>query len=228
MIPMSESLLGCALFDGIAASDLAALLGCLGARHIAYGRGEVIMAEGAPVKDVGILLTGQVQLIRTDYYGNRSIMMNIRPGQLFAESFACARAERLPVSVIAADDCEALLLDCSRVLTSCCNACDFHSRIIFNLLQIVAKKNLALHCKALITAKRTTREKLMTYLLLQAKEAGRADFTIPFDRQGLADYLAVDRSGLSAEISKLKKEGILDYYRSDFRLLQMPEASHDE
>ncbi len=228
MIPITESLLGCPLFDGIAASDLTALLGCLGARHMTYAKGEIIMAEGSPAKDVGILLAGQVQLVRTDYYGNRSIMMNIRPGQLFAESFACASAERLPVSVIAAEDCAALLLDCSRVLTSCCNACAFHSRIIFNLLQIVAKKNLALHRKALITAKRTTREKLMTYLLLQAKETGRADFTIPFDRQGLADYLEVDRSGLSAEMSKLKKEGVLDYYRSDFRLLHVPEAGHDE
>ena len=228
MIPITDNLLGCPLFEGIAANDLTAMLGCLGARYISYPKGAVIMAEGKPAKEVGILLTGQVQLIRTDYYGNRSIMMSIHPGQLFAESFACARAEQLPVSVIAAEECEALLLDCSRILTSCCNACAFHSRIIFNLLQIVARKNLAMHRKALITAKRTTCEKLMTYLLLQAKEAGRADFSIPFDRQGLADYLEVDRSGLSAEMSKLKKEGVLDYFKSDFRLLQLPDANHGE
>jgi len=191
-------------------------------------QGGIILAEGAPAQDVGILIAGQVQLVRTDYYGNRSIMMNIRAGQLFAESFACARAARLPASVVAVEDCEVLLLDCRRVLTSCCNACAFHSRIIFNLLQIVAEKNLALHRKAMITSRRSTRGKLMTYLLLQAKEAGRADFTIPFDRQGLADYLEVDRSGLSAELSKLKKAGVLDYYRSDFRLLQMPESSREE
>jgi len=204
------------------------MLRCLGARRMTYAKGKVILAEGEPARDMGVLLTGQVQLIRTDFYGNRSIMMNIHPGQLFAESFACAGAERMPVSVVAMENCEALLLDCRRVLTSCCNACSFHSRIIFNLLQIVAKKNLALHRKALITAKRTTREKLMTYLLVQAKEAGRIDFTIPFDRQGLADYLQVDRSGLSAEMSKLKKEGVLDYYRSDFRLLHVPESDHEE
>lgn len=228
MIPVTDSLLHCALFDGIGADDLAGMLDCLGARRAAYARGEIILAEGAPAQDVGILIAGQVQLVRTDYYGNRSIMMNIRAGQLFAESFACARAARLPASVVAVEDCEVLLLDCRRVLTSCCNACAFHSRIIFNLLQIVAEKNLALHRKAMITSRRSTRGKLMTYLLLQAKEAGRADFTIPFDRQGLADYLEVDRSGLSAELSKLKKDGVLDYYRSDFRLLQMPESSREE
>ena len=225
MIPLADTLQHCPLFEGIAPEDLTAMLGCLGARHISYAKGDILMDEGAPPKDVGILLKGQLQLIRTDYYGNRSIMMNIAPGQLFAESFACARAARLPASVVAVEDCEVLLLDCRRVLTSCCNACAFHSRIIFNLLQIVAEKNLALHRKAMITSRRSTREKLMTYLLLQAKEAGRADFTIPFDRQGLADYLEVDRSGLSAEMSKLKKEGVLDYFKSDFRLCRLPDPS---
>ena len=212
------------LFAGIAASDLSGMLNCLGARAMRYAKGEVILAEGGPARDVGLLLSGRVQVIRTDYYGNRSIMLNIAPGQLFAESFACVQAEHLPVSVVAVEECEALLLDCRRLLTTCCNACEFHSRIIFNLLQIVAEKNLSLHRKALITGKRTTREKLMTYLLMQAKECGRADFTIPFDRQGLADYLAVDRSGLSAELSKLRQAGILDYYKNSFRLLRVPEG----
>lgn len=223
MIAVSDALLRCPLFEGIAPSELSGMLDCLGARQIAYTKGDVILAEGFPARDMGVLLSGQVQLIRTDYYGNRSIMLSIGPGQLFAESFACARAERMPVSVVAVEDCEVLLLGCRRVLTSCCSACAFHSRIIFNLLQIVAEKNLSLHRKALITAKRTTRGKLLAYLLLQAKEAGRADFTIPFDRQGLADYLEVDRSGLSAEMSKLKKEGLMDYYKSSFRLLRMPD-----
>lgn len=212
------------LFAGIAASDLSGRLSCLGARAMRYAKGEAILEEGGSARDVGLLLSGRVQVIRTDYYGNRSIMLNIAPGQLFAESFACVQAEHLPVSVVAVEECEALLLDCRRLLTTCCNACEFHSRIIFNLLQIVAEKNLSLHRKALITGKRTTREKLMTYLLMQAKECGRADFTIPFDRQGLADYLAVDRSGLSAELSKLRQEGILDYYKNSFRLLQVPEG----
>lgn len=212
------------LFAGIAPSDLSGMLSCLGANAMRYAKGEVILAEGGPAREVGLLLSGRVQVIRTDYYGNRSIMLNIAPGQLFAESFACVQAEHLPVSVVAVEECEALLLDCRRLLTTCCNACEFHSRIIFNLLQIVAEKNLSLHRKALITAKRTTREKLMTYLLMQAKECGRADFSIPFDRQGLADYLAVDRSGLSAELSKLRQEGVLDYYKSSFRLLHVPEG----
>ena len=222
MLTISDSLLRCRLFDGIAASELGGMLGCLGTRRMVYRKGETILREGEPAKDVGILIAGQVQLVRTDYYGNRSILLNIHPGQLFAESFACARAAQLPVSAVATEDSDVMLLDCRRVLTTCRNACEFHSRIVFNLLQIVAEKNLAMHRKALITARRTTREKLMTYLLMQAKEAGRPDFTIPFDRQALADYLEVDRSGLSAEMSKLKREGLIDYRKSDFRMLRLP------
>jgi CRP-like cAMP-binding protein len=216
---ISDQLSSCPLFDGVAAGDLPGMLSCLSARKMRCEKGQTILREGTPARDIGILLSGRAQLIRTDYCGNRTILLGLEPSDLFAESFACSRAETLPVSVVACETCEYLLLDCRRMMTVCSHACAFHNRMIFNLLQLVADKNLALHQRSLITGKRTTRDKLMTYLLMQAKEAGRADFTIPFDRQGLADYLEVDRSGLSAEMSKLKKEGVLDYYKSDFRLM---------
>lgn len=220
MLKNVDKLADCPLFAGVAPEELQGLLHCLGARSAAFAKGETMLHEGEPARDVGVLLSGRAQLIRTDYYGSRSIMMNIGPGQLFAEAFACAGAEQIPVSVAAVEDCEILLLDCRRVMTSCSHACAFHSRIIFNLLRIVAEKNLALHRRAMITAGRTTRDKLLAYLLLTAKEADAAEFSIPFDRQGLADYLEVDRSGLSAELGKLKREGVLDYHRSRFRLLK--------
>ena len=210
----------CPLFDGISPEDFSGLLACLGARRMNARKGQTILAEGDPAKDVGILLSGRAQLIRTDYYGNRSIMLDVMPGQLFAESFACAREKTLPVDVIAAEDCDYLLIDARRIMAACSQACAFHSRMIFNLLQIVADRNLSLHRRALITAKRTTREKLTAYLLARAKETGSSVFSIPFDRQALADYLEVDRSGLSTELSKLRREGYLEYRRSNFRLLR--------
>ena len=221
---VSDTLAACPLFSGIAPEDLPGMLDCLGARTMTARKGQYLLQEGAPAKDIGVLLDGQAHVIRTDYFGNRTIILNVTPGHLFAESFACSKAQTLPVSVIAAEPCAYMLVDCRRVLTACSHACAFHSRIIFNLLQLVADKNLAMHSRSLVTAKRTTREKLLTYLLMQAKDAGRADFSVPFDRQGLADYLEVDRSGLSAELSKLKKEGVLDYYKSDFRLLRLPDS----
>ena len=215
-----QILLSCPLFAGVAPDDLSSMLSCLGTERRSSNKGEFILEEGTPATDVGILLSGRAQLILTDYYGNRSIILAIEPGELFGESFACAQAKRLPVSVVADENCEYMLIDCKRLLTGCSHACAFHSQVIFNLLQIVASKNIALNQRAIITSRRTTREKLLSFLHLQAKQAGAARFSIPFDRQELADYLEVDRSGLSAEMSKLKKEGALDYYKNSFHLLR--------
>ena len=210
----------CPLFDGIRMEDLSAMLGCIGGRTVTVSKGQVILREGDPAIHVGMVLSGAVRLIREDYYGNRSIVAHIGPAELFGEDYACANVAALPISVVADVDSQVLLMDCHRITTSCSSACAFHSRIIFNLLRLVATKNLVYDQKIQVTSKRTTREKLMTYLLDQAKLQGSNQFSIPFDRQELADYLEVDRSGLSAEISKLRREGILESEKNRFHLLR--------
>ena len=207
------------LFEGIADSDIPGLLTCLGASVRKVGRQQHILSEGAPATHLGILLSGSAAVVNEDIYGNRSILSLVQPGQLFAESFACAGAPALPVSVVANEDTAVMLIDCRRITKSCSNACGFHNQMIYNLLQAVAARSLEFHQKLEITAKRTTREKLMAYLLSQAKQAGSKEFTIPYNRQELADYLGVERSAMSAELSKLQKEGILQTNRSRFTLL---------
>ena len=214
-----DTIKSCPLFHGIREEELSAILGCLGARRLSYGKGQYIFTEGDPAKQIGVVLSGAVQISRDDYYGNRTLMSRLEPGDLFGESFAFAGVATLPVSVTAAAPCDIMLIDSSRIISPCSNACGFHTKLIFNLLQIMARKNLGFHQKIEITSKRTTREKLMAYLLSQAKVQQSDSFEIPFDRQTLADYLEVDRSGLSAEISKLRKEGVLECHRSRFTLL---------
>ena len=209
----------CPLFDQVASEDLPAMLQCLQARTAAYPKNQTILLEGDPIRHVGIVLEGTVQILREDYYGNRNILSVIRPTQLFAEVFACAGIETMPVSVIAASDCRILLLDCHKVLTTCQNSCVFHNRLIRNLLHIMAAKNLLLNQKLEVTSHRTTREKLMAYLSQEAKRAGSDQFTIAFDRQQLADYLGVDRSAMSTELGKLKQEGRIDFKKNQFALL---------
>ena len=209
----------CPLFNGIRMEDLSAMLGCIGGRTISAAKGQSIYREGDPATHVGMVLSGAVRMIREDYYGNRSIVAHIGPAELFGETYACAGITSLPISVVADEDSTVLLMDCRRITVSCSNACAFHSRIIFNLLRLVATKNLVFDQKIQVTSKRTTREKLMTYLLNQAKLQGSNSFSIPYDRQELADYLEVDRSGLSAEISKLRKKGILKSEKNRFTLL---------
>ena len=220
MKDLYQALQGCPLFDGIDRQDLTGMLGCLGAKQISTKKGQPLFREGDKAIYVGIVLSGSVQLIREDYYGNRSIVAHLGPKQLFGESYAFSGAPTLPVSIIADEDTKVLLLDSRRVSTCCSSACAFHNQVIYNLLRLVAQNNLVLHQKIQITSKRTTREKLMAYLLSQAKRQGSNAFTIPYDRQELADYLEVDRTGLSAEISKLRREGILECEKSNFRLLQ--------
>ena len=214
-----EILKRCPLFEGIPLEDLDAMLSCIGGHTVEVGKGQSIFQEGDPATHVGMVLSGAVRLVRADYYGNRSIVAHIGPAELFGETYACAAVTALPVSVVADTDSKVLLMDCRRITTSCTNACVFHNRMIFNLLRMVATKNLVFDQKIQVTSQRTTREKLMAFLLNQAKLQGSSSFTIPYDRQGLADYLEVDRSGLSAEISKLRKEGILESERNHFVLL---------
>jgi len=209
----------CPLFDGIRPEELHAMLGCIGGRTLSVAKGQAVFREGDPATHVGMVITGAVRLIREDYYGSRSIVAHIGPAQLFGETYACAGVESLPISIVADVDSQVLLMDCRRITTSCCNACSFHSRMVFNLLRLVATKNLMYDQKIQVTAKRTTREKLMAYLLDQAKQQGCNSFSIPFDRQELADYLEVDRSGLSSEIGKLRKEGVLKSEKNHFTLL---------
>ena len=208
----------CPLFDGIRPEDLSGMLGCLGARTVEAKKGSFLFQEGEDAVYMGIVLDGAVQLVREDYYGNRSIVAHIGSAELFGESYAFSDERTLPVSVTATSDSRVLLIDSRRVTTCCSNACDFHNRVIYNLLRLTASKNQLLHQKLQITAKRTTREKLMAYLAAQAKRHGSSEFTIPYDRQALADFLEVDRSGLSAEISKLRREGVLECRKNHFRL----------
>lgn len=214
-----EILRRCPLFKQIEDENLLTMLTCLGARIESFDKKYTIFAEGKPAKHIGIVLSGSVQVIRIDYYGNRSILTEVGAGEVFSEAFACAEVESTPVSVIANEPCEIMLLDCSHILHTCQNNCGFHQQLIFNLMKALAMKNIMFHQKLEITSKRSTRDKLMTYLMLQAKKSGSSRFTIPFDRQELADYLEVERSGLSAEISKLRKEGVIKSERNDFELL---------
>ena len=214
-----EVLKGCSLFSGIAEEDLLRMLSCLNAQVIDLDAKYTLFSEGSAAKYVALVLSGALRVEQTDYYGNRSILSEAKPGELIGDDFSCADVQSIPVSVIASEPSEVMLLDCSHVLKTCNNACGFHHKLIYNLMKGLAAKSLYLHQKIEITSKRTTREKLLAYLNTAARYAGADSFTIPFDRQELADYLEVDRSGLSSEIGRLKREGVIDTKKNWFSLL---------
>ena len=214
-----ESLRKSELFAGVGEAELREMLGCLAPRVAEYGRGEVILAAGARTESFGIVLRGGVLIVQDDYWGNRNILAALGPGELFAESFAARPDAPLSVSAVADAPAAVMFLALRRVLGTCPTACPHHRRIIENLLSALSVRNQRLNEKLTHVSQRTTRQKLLSYLSAEAQRKGTPVFEIPFNRQQLADYLSVDRSALSAELSRLKAEGVLDYHRSAFRIL---------
>ena len=170
-----------------------------------------------------MVMAGSVLIVQEDIWGNRNILSKTGPGQTFAEVFACAPGAVLNVSVEAESAVTVMFLHIRRVLSVCPSACSHHSRIIRNLLDELAEKNLRLNEKLTHMAQRTTRAKLMSYFSAEAQRRSVYEFDIPFSRQQLADYLGVERSGLSVELGKMRDEGLLDFHKSHF-LLKTPET----
>ena len=206
------------LFQGIAPKELEQMLGCLGASARQYGKGQTIYHVGENVEQMGVVVTGSVHVVQDDVWGNRSIWAQVGPGQVFAETYASLPGEVLNVGVEAVEETQVLFLDVGRVLQVCPGGCPFHSRLLRNLLQVMALKNLNLTRKISHITPRSIRERMLAYLSNEAVRQGTMDFRIPFNRQQLADYLSVDRSALSAELSKMKREGLLDYQKNHFVL----------
>lgn len=214
-----EIMRNCPLFQGIDDESLSRMLTCLGAKREKFEKRNDILSEGVRAKDIGIMISGEAQEVRLDYFGNRSIISEISSSEVFGEDFACAEAGELPISVVATEPCEVMFIDCAHILHTCHNNCGFHQQLIYNLMKILASKTLKFHERIEITSHRTTREKLLAYLDIESKKQGKRSFEIPFDRQELADYLEVERSGLSAEISKLRSEGMIKSEKNRFTLL---------
>ena len=212
-----------ALFQGIEGQDIAAMLQCLGAVQKHYARKSHVCREGDAVLSLGIVLSGRLHCIREDFWGNRNILSSVEPGGLFGEIYACAQSGKAETALIAAEDSDLLFMDVRRVMTTCSSACTFHTRLIRNLLQVVAEKNLELMHKMEHMTQRTIREKLLSYLSEQSRKTACDTFIVPFNRQQLAEYLSVDRSALSSELGKLRDEGLLQFERNTFTLLH-PQA----
>ena len=213
----SLTLLRAPLFRGIPREDLPGLLEGLDAREHRYGRGEAVLRRGERADRMGLVLSGTLHIVKEDFWGSRTIVGLARPGEVFAESYACLPGAVLEVSVLAAADTEILFLDAAPALSGGGTGSAQFSR---NLLAMLAGRNLTLTRKIGHMARRSIRDKLLSYLSAQAMQAGGPEFDIPLDRQQLADYLAVDRSALSTALGKLRGEGVLTFRKNHFCLLQ--------
>ena len=210
------------LFSGISQADLSSLLSCLAAVERRYSKGAVILAEGEPTQWMGLVLEGRAIISCADVWGKSSILGFAEPGAVFGEAYACVPGEALLISVCAAEETRVLFLNVGKLLTVCGNACPFHARLIRNLLSISAGKNLQLSRRIFHTTPKSIRGRLQSYFSECAKKSGSLTFKLPFNRQQLADYLGVDRSAMSSELSKMQRDGLIQVQGGTITMLPQP------
>lgn len=207
------------LFSGVSEDEIAAMLSCLDAKVRTYQKGEYIFRQGEHVSFITILVEGNLYIQRDDFWGSRSIIQHMGVGEMFGEAYMAPESGAILNDVVAAADSTVIFFDVKRIITTCSSACRFHAMVVQNLIFAISEKNRRLVQKLGHMAKRTTREKLLSYLSDEARRQNRAEFTIPFNRQELADFLYVDRSAMSAELGRMRDEGILEFEKNKFRLI---------
>ena len=208
-----------ALFSGTSATEIESMLGCLGTRTRSYDAGEYVFHMGDKTNSVGLVLEGRVEIENVDVWGNISVLGMRGPGQMFGEAYAAVPDEPLMVDIIAAEPSEVLFLTVGKVLRTCPHACPHHALASSNMTAIIARNSLALSHRIFHVAPKSIRGKVLAYLSYVSELEGAREFDIPFNRQQLADYLGVDRSALSAELSRMQKDGLIATRRSHFELM---------
>ena len=211
-------LAGTKLFQGIREHEIEAMLTCFSAEERTYGKDAYIYRAGDVTGRLGVVMEGAVNIIKDDVWGNRKIIENIGGGQIFGETYACLKGEPLMVDVQASERSRILFMDVNRILTTCSSSCDFHNRLIRSLMYVLAGKNLMLTKKMDIITPKSLRERVMVYLSQESVKQGCRTVTVPFNRQQMADYLSVDRSALSAELSRMQRDGVISYEKNRFTI----------
>ncbi len=206
------------LFSGVGDNEILLMLSCLGARTSNYKKGEYVLRQGEELNDIVVLVKGHLHIQKDDYWGNRSILGNITVGDMFGEAYVAPYSGALLYDVVAVENSTVIFFDVNRTITTCSSACRFHSMVVQNLFFAISEKNRNLVQKLSHMSKRSTREKLVSYLSEESRKANCASFTIPFNRQQLADFLSVDRSAMSNELCKLRDEGLLEFHKNNFKL----------
>lgn len=199
------------LFAGLGEDEIRAICGCLDASERRYEKGEYVLRRGDEPGAIMILAEGRLLIQSDDYWGKRSIVNSVEKGEMFGEAYAGSGA--MVNDVAAVEPSVVLFFDVGRVLTVCPSGCAFHALTVRNLFLAVCEKNRALVSRLGIFSGRSIREKLMAYLSAEAARQGGAEIVLPFDRQQLADFLAVDRSAMSRELGKMRSEGLLSLQR---------------
>ena len=207
------------LFQDMSDDDILKSLKCLSGKTNTYTKDEIIYFAGDEISKIGIILNGSILITKDDIMGNRNILTSISQSELFGETFVCSDIKYIPVTVTASQKCEILFIEFSRITQTCTSNCNFHNTLIKNMLYIISSKNILLNNKIEILSAKTTRDKLMAYFNIQIIKNKTNKFKIPFNRDALADFLNLNRSSMSRELSKMRDENIIKFNKNEFEIL---------
>jgi len=205
------------LFDGVTEDEFGQMFSCLSARTIRYNKDDMILLAGSAIDSVGLIISGSVSVLKEDSNGNVSLLTELSKSDIFGEVFACAGVSKSPVTIQAIENTEVFFVGFRKIITTCTSACPFHSRLVENMLKLIAQKTLLLNQKIELLSQRTTRDKLLSFFEMYS--GGEKQFSIPFNREGLARYLCVDRSAMSNELCKMRDEGLIRFNKNYFEIL---------
>ncbi len=215
------------LFSGISQERLPEMLLCLQARREEFPAGALIHKEGEQVGDVGLVLSGHARSLKADDAGEPLIISLLEQGSFLGVLLAASRDRKSPVSVQAQEPLTVIFFSAHRLIFPCEKACGDHALLLRNFLDSVAEKSLTLNDRIDCLIRRSVREKIATYLSRLAAEKSELmgapvrEFSIPLDRNALANYLNVERSALSRELSRMRADGLIEYRKNFFRLLKL-------
>lgn len=216
---MEQTILQAKIFKDINEIEIQALLKCINNYSKTFEKGQLIFGEGEPTEYMGLVIAGSVVIERSDLWGNNTVLGIVGAGGVFAETYALIPHEPLMVNVYANESCEVLFLKATELFKTCERACNFHQQLIINLIQLASMKNLNLSRKVLHTGPKTIRARLLSFFSQWVKKEKSLSFTIPYNRQQMADYLSVDRSAMSNELSKMQGEGIITFKKNKFKII---------
>lgn len=214
-----ETLSQCALFKTLSQKELHQLLPCLGPIIRTYDAEYIILNQGEIVQYIYVILEGSVEIGKENFAGQKNIISILSPSHLFAEGIVCTKERLSPVVVTTLTPVTLLLVPYERIIVNCKQNCDFHHRLIHNMMLLLGEKNYYLNTKMDLLLLKGIREKLATYLLLKARKKQSSSFTLELNRTQLSDYLNVSRSSMCRELGRMKEEGIIDYYQNSFKIL---------
>lgn len=209
------------LFENIQDSELIHVLNCLGPRIKSYSKGEFITLEGDVFSGIGIVVSGRVKMTQTNEAGERIILAQAGPGGVFGEMIAFSNKAAWVATVIADSACQIMFLKPDAIVGQCAKVCTGHKQLMLNMLKIVSNKALMMNRKVKYLSIKSMRGKLSKFLLEESRQLNRTTFDIRYKRSELAEFLQVSRPSMSRELSRMKEEGLIDYYKESFQILDI-------